>query len=126
MKNKVLTSILLLLAIIPVFVLPVFGMNYKIYGIFSIILIVLTISAVRINKEIFATILFFALIHIFRPLNDWFTDLTIYFILCIKIITAHFTSVAITQAIYWNNLKHVFITLIVIMFFCYQILYGLF
>jgi hypothetical protein len=58
MKNKVLTSILLLIAIIPVFVIPVFGMDYKIYGVFSIILIVASVLSVKINKEIFATILF--------------------------------------------------------------------
>jgi hypothetical protein len=58
MKNKVLTSILLLIAIIPAFVIPVFGMDYKIYGVFSIILIVASVLSVKINKEIFATILF--------------------------------------------------------------------
>ena len=74
-NNKVLTSVLLLIVIIPIFILPVFGMDYEIYVAFSTVLIVLTILSVKINKEISVTILFFAFIHTFRPVNDWFTGL---------------------------------------------------
>jgi membrane protease YdiL (CAAX protease family) len=73
MKNKIASFLILLFAIIPVFIIPVFGMEYLTYGIFSGILIILTILISKINKELFSTILFFTILHLTRPLNDWFT-----------------------------------------------------
>lgn len=74
MKNKIVSLLILLITIIPVFIIPAFGMEYMNYGLFSGILIILTILTGKINKELFSTILFFTIIHLTRPLNDWFTD----------------------------------------------------
>jgi len=74
-KHKVISALILLITIIPVFILPIFGIDYWTYGIFSFALITSTIFIGRINKALFSTILFFTIIHISRPLCDWFTDL---------------------------------------------------
>lgn len=73
MKNKIISRLTLLITIVPVFILPIFHMDLKVYGIFSVILIFLTGWISRINKDLFPTILFFTLVHVSRPLNTWFT-----------------------------------------------------
>ena len=71
--NKIFSTLILLITIIPVFILPVFGIDYITYGIFSFILVIFTIIINKFSQELFSTILFFTLVHLSKPLNDWFT-----------------------------------------------------
>ncbi len=73
--KKILSAIILIISIIPVFILPLFGNIFNNYWMLTVITILLLILSIRINKDIFPTILFFTLIHITRPLNYYFTDL---------------------------------------------------
>lgn len=75
MKNKVLKILILLLAVIPVFLLPLFPMDRTLFLIFSIVLIALTILTFLKQKALFSTILFFTLVHITRPINTAFCEL---------------------------------------------------
>ncbi|MBN2347337.1 MAG: CPBP family intramembrane metalloprotease [Bacteroidales bacterium] len=73
--NKALSAGILFLAVIPVFIVPLFGIGFRFYVVISAIMIVLTLLSFQVNKELSPTILFFTLVHVCRPINFWFTDL---------------------------------------------------
>jgi uncharacterized protein len=73
MKKRVISLIVLSIAILAVFIIPVLGITPVTYVSLAAVLVSLTVLIVKINKELFPAILFFTLVHVSRPLNEWFT-----------------------------------------------------
>lgn len=73
--RKIQSSLLLLIVLIPVFVLPVFGMDQRSYWIFVLVVSGASILSYLRDRQLFPTILFFSLVHALRPVNHWFSEL---------------------------------------------------
>lgn len=72
--NKITSALLLSISVFIVFIQPTyFKPDIQIFWALSIVMIAVAVYSSLSVKNLFPTILFFTLIHVSTPLNEWFT-----------------------------------------------------